>query len=707
MRRIAHIVMAAALVGLAGAAAAQTITDTQLKGFIRRAEAGDVEAMRALGDIYIGGDNGVPEDAKAAEKWLLAAIDKGDADAAIFLALIYGEGRGAVPKDVAKQRAILRQAADAGAVIALVRLAESLQSGDPSARGFTDAAVLLRQAVDKGAADAAYRLALQYYLGLGVRADRLEADRLMRLAAASGHAGANRWLTDPVARRGDIQPAILAAAHATAAKTIAASGVGAAFVNASEGDDPVARHVASGLSCTIDPANPRYSLSTQGDGAACQDVGLRLMSERVAADADAQTVLAAWSAEIAAKERMRPVAPPPAAKPASRFPEAWVSSGDGFTRLSVAVIDGWAYKERVNSSAPFWEQLAAKEQVFSPLDAAVPLPKKRPEAIAPPRPRSLKALAEGPQPTPDMIRAQVGQCGKQGAFGQTFGETAFNGRARPRIGNSAIVAPDPPIPGVRQLEVVVTDKTGMIHTIHASSPTYRDRSQLASALAAARAEALRLGWKQTGGSQADEIFEFERDGVELEVSHGSSDFTLTCRDPVLFARTLREFSNEERPLTRPTPPPEPTAPPRYWMSDCADTGLQATILNVAMEESRRRFGVQSAWDRYWDALASWKVGVITDKAKLTRAQTDDLTLRSATAGMEQGFTEAIRSLTAGIDGLIAMENALDEGDYRAACRSAVDWLNTTDVIVAKNGTQWRAMHDYLDAEARRRNVSFD
>lgn len=706
MRSLIRLAAVATLC-LAGAAAAQNVTEAQLQAFIRRAEAGDVEAMRALGDIYIGGDNGIREDAKAAERWLLAATEKRDADAAIFLALLYDEGRGPVAKNTARQRQILRQAADDGAVIALVRLAESLQSGDPNDRRFGEAAVLLRQAVDKGSADAAYRLGLQYYLGLGVRADRLEADRLMRLAAASGHAGAGRWMTDPAARRGDVQPAVLAAAHETAMKTIAASGVGSAFVDASDGDDPVARHVASGLSCTIDPANPRYSLSVQGEGAACQDVGVRLMAERAAPDATAQTVLAAWVAEVAAKERMRTVAPPASAKPGSRFPEAWVSAGDGFTRLSVAVIDGWAFRERVNSSTPFWDQLAAKEQFFSPLDAAVPLPKKLPEITPPPKPKSLKALAEGPQPTLDMIRAQVAQCGKQTAFGQTFGETQFNGRARPRIGNSAAVSPDPAIPGVRQLEVVVTDKTGMIHTVHATTPVYRDRAQIAPALAAARAEALRLGWKETGGSTADEGFEFERDGMELEIARASGELMLTCRDPVLYARTIRELTGEERPLSRPTPPPEPVAPPKYWISDCADAGLQAVILNLAMEESRRRFGVQAAWDRYWNTLASWKIGVIADKARLSKAQTDDLTLKSAASGMEQGFTQAIERLSAGIEGLVAMENALDEADYRTACRSAVGWLNSTDFIVAKNGTQWRGMHAYLDAEARRRNVSFD
>jgi TPR repeat protein len=696
-----------AVLAFAAAAQGQVLTRTEVEGFERRAEAGDVAAMRALGDIYIGGDNGVAEDPLKAEKWLLAATEKGDADAAIFLATLYAEGRGPVAKDIARQRALLRKAADEGSVVALVRLAGSLTGDDPADRRFGEAAALLREAVDRGSADAAYRLGVQHYLGLGVRADRLETDRLMRLAAASGHDGAGRWLSDPAARAGKASEAGLAAAHALARRTIAASGVGTAFVDASETEEAVARHGASGLSCVIDPDNPRYALSVQGDGAACQDVGVRISAERAAAGASAETVLSAWAAELAAPERMKAVPAPPDARPGSRFPEAWLSDGDGFTRLSVAVIDGWTFRERLDSSEALWKQLARQEQSFSALDASVPLPKARPPVSPPPRPKPLKTLADGPQPTLDMIRAQVAACGAEQAFGEVFGETAPRGRARPRIGNSIFVYPDPAIPGVRELEVVVTDKTGLIHTVNASTPVYQDRAALSPALAAARAEALRLGWKETGGSGADEAFEFERPGQTLELSHGSGVFTVTCRDKALFARTMREFTGQERPLQRPVPPPELKPPPRYWAMDCSDTGLQAVILNLTLDESRRRYGAGAAWDRYWDQLASWKIGVIADKASLSKAQVDDLTLKSAVGGMEQGFTQALASLTEGVEGLIAMEKALDEGDERTACRNAVVWLYSTDAIVARNGTQWRAMHQYLDAEARRRGVSFD
>lgn len=691
--------------GLATAASAQTLTPTQLKRLTERAEAGEAPAMALLGDLYLDGD-GIPKDEAAARRWLSAAADKGHAQSALRLAL-------EPDTDLAAKRELLTKAADSGMVVAFGQLALTYTRGADGSPDYRKAAELFRQAADKGSADAAYRLGLSYHFGRGVPSDAVEADRWMRIAAALDFPDAQSWLRDPGIRYGDKTADERAAASALADRLIAEAKAGDALVNATSNGVAIVRHAASGLSCEVTLQDKDYRISIERDGAViCRRAGVELRAQPARPGATAQSELAAFLTEEAKDRRLTPAHSPIPQSPGTRFAEGWFATGTGFVRLNAGVIDGWSFRERINGGETFWPDAAAGGSAYSVLDHAAPLPKAQPAIAVMARPVAYANQDDGPPPALDLIRAQVAQCTTTGAFGETFGVSEVKGRPRSRIVNSWQVHPDPEIPGVHELEVVLTDKSDRIHSVNASTIRYRDKAALKAAVAVARAEALRLGWIETDGSEAEQTFKFAHPGpdgkpvLELEVGEGLGDFTVTCRDVALFAQAVREFTNEVRVTERPRPPVVPASTPRHWAADCSDAGLQRVILRTALDQSRVRMSLGSAWDRYYNTLSSWKIGVIAERARFTKAQKDELTLRSAVSGMENGFASGLASLGQGIEDMIAMEEALQANDYRTACRNAVGWLDATDGIVSGNGSQWRTMQEVLDAEAKRRGVTF-
>ncbi len=74
------------------------------------ANAGDVKAMRKLGDIYLNGD-GVPKNPNEALKWFQAGARANDALSMSGAAFIYLTGQG-VPQDVATARQLAKASAD-------------------------------------------------------------------------------------------------------------------------------------------------------------------------------------------------------------------------------------------------------------------------------------------------------------------------------------------------------------------------------------------------------------------------------------------------------------------------------------------------------------------------------------------------------------------------------------------------------------------
>jgi hypothetical protein len=379
-------------------------------------------------------------------------------------------------------------------------------------------------------------------------------------------------------------------------------------------------------------------------------------------------------------------------------------------RLSVAVVDGWVFKERLTASRAFWAEATKGGRSETYLARAAPLPKVRPPISVPSRPRPW-AEPSGEQPTRTMAAAHVASCTEKGAFGQEFGATSLKGRPRPRILNSQRVYPDPGIAGIEQVEAVLTDRSSRVHTLTSLTPHLTDEAVLPGLMGAARAEALRLGWSlQDDDGNVMTFVRLGADGkpaVELEIGELLGTFSVSCKSPELFALTKRELTRPDRPAVKPTPPQPPPPPPPFWHVDCNDPGRQSIILAGLRDYSDARLGASSAWDRHQEQVMQWKVGQIQTKARLSNAQTADLVLRSASTGMATGFADNLAALGIGIDALLEADDAMSDGDYRTACQRSVAWLRTTERIGYGNSSQWDGMNRFLDAEARRRGVVFD
>ena len=102
--------------------AAQALADLRAS-----AEAGDAEAQRILGGMYVTGV-GVPPDDAEAVAWYRRAAEQGDARAQCNLGAMYAEGLG-VPPDAAEAVAWYRRAAEQGHVRAQHNLAGMYAEG--------------------------------------------------------------------------------------------------------------------------------------------------------------------------------------------------------------------------------------------------------------------------------------------------------------------------------------------------------------------------------------------------------------------------------------------------------------------------------------------------------------------------------------------------------------------------------------------------
>jgi TPR repeat protein len=279
------------------------LSQQDLQSLVRRAGGGDILAMAALGDVYLSGDKGAPPNQAEGLRWLSLAIEKGHADAADYLAQVYEKGGHGVESDLGKARGLHARAAELGAVFGLInlgRLAE--QDLEPDYAG---AVRYYRQAAEQQSAEALFRLGRLYLAGNGVPADRLEADRLLRMAAAMGHEQAAEWTADPGAsiRQGTAEEQ--KTAKVTAEQIIADSKTGRAFENASRGMLPLARHVESGLTCQFSTTSPdaeKIALEPNG-GASCRKPGVLLQADRAAQGATAQAELARFAALVQATDR--------------------------------------------------------------------------------------------------------------------------------------------------------------------------------------------------------------------------------------------------------------------------------------------------------------------------------------------------------------------------------------------------------------------
>ncbi len=154
-----------------------------------RAEAGDGEAMTALGNAHANGTNGLRPDAAEAFKWYRRAADKGYAPAQFNVGLAYELGRG-VTADESQAFKFYLAAAEQGFAPAQFNVGNMYAAGRGVGQDFFEANLWFKQAADSGIVEAQFNLGFAYEAGNGVKKDDAQAARWYRLAAERGYARA-------------------------------------------------------------------------------------------------------------------------------------------------------------------------------------------------------------------------------------------------------------------------------------------------------------------------------------------------------------------------------------------------------------------------------------------------------------------------------------------------------------------------------------
>jgi TPR repeat protein len=163
-----------------------------LAGIERRAEAGDIEASRWLGFLYLE-DRLVGRNVAVAVAYLEPAAAAGDVDAHRALGLLKWRGD-EVPRDPRAARRHLETAGRAGDGLACLRLSDILREIGEDPEVVT---AWLRRAAAEKVAEAQYQLALEILARTGAIQDRRvagEARGWLQAAARAGHGEAQYTL---------------------------------------------------------------------------------------------------------------------------------------------------------------------------------------------------------------------------------------------------------------------------------------------------------------------------------------------------------------------------------------------------------------------------------------------------------------------------------------------------------------------------------
>ena len=149
-----------------------------------KAEAGDAEAQRALGECYSNGQGVKPSYAQAAQ-WYRKAADQGNAGAQAALGELYEAGQG-VKRNETEAAKWYRQAAEQGYAPGQFSLAVLYLMGTGVRQDIAEALKWYRQAAEQGHALSQYNLGMRYKDGKGVTQDPVEAYKWLSLAATRG-----------------------------------------------------------------------------------------------------------------------------------------------------------------------------------------------------------------------------------------------------------------------------------------------------------------------------------------------------------------------------------------------------------------------------------------------------------------------------------------------------------------------------------------
>lgn len=135
---------------------------TALKIVTTEAEAGNIDAANAAGEMFLAG-RGVKASPVEAQKWFSKAAEGGSAPAQLNLSRLLGSGAQGVPKDVERARFLLQQAAESGfapAQVEMARLLETAVDLDGRSPDWREPREWLEKAAGQGNAEALYALVL-------------------------------------------------------------------------------------------------------------------------------------------------------------------------------------------------------------------------------------------------------------------------------------------------------------------------------------------------------------------------------------------------------------------------------------------------------------------------------------------------------------------------------------------------------------------
>ena len=147
-----------------------------------RAERGEAEAEKLLGDIYSKG-LGADQSYKEAAPWYRRAADQGHAGAQFAMGELCEAGQG-VPQELSEAARWFHLAAEQNHVAAQYNLAVLYATGRGVTQDMAQALTWYRRAAGQGDALAQFNLGMRYFEGKGVAADPVEAYQWLTLAAA-------------------------------------------------------------------------------------------------------------------------------------------------------------------------------------------------------------------------------------------------------------------------------------------------------------------------------------------------------------------------------------------------------------------------------------------------------------------------------------------------------------------------------------------
>jgi hypothetical protein len=172
-----------------------TVDETKIAEALKpQAEAGDVEAMRALGPMYIGG-RGVKQDPALGLRMIKDAAEKGSSDAEKDLSQLYLNGAPGVPAnrpEALKWLAVSARHGNVDAMLNLGYMSMNTPIGVPSSqRNLAEGFCWLMRAAMLDQAQAQEKLSMMFALGekddrgTVIAIDLIQADLWFRLAARS------------------------------------------------------------------------------------------------------------------------------------------------------------------------------------------------------------------------------------------------------------------------------------------------------------------------------------------------------------------------------------------------------------------------------------------------------------------------------------------------------------------------------------------